>query len=103
MSREASSLFSRGTRLHQQMQDSSGKMQPACSGGNWDQIEGPILLLKKSKVMMNFWQHPLECAKCFLGAFSLEEAKTKGFPCSASKAAAVASLWENISPKYFTS
>lgn len=47
------------------MLDGSGKTHPACSGGNWDQIEGPILLLKKCKVM-SFQQYPLEHAKCFL-------------------------------------
>lgn len=50
---------------------------------------------------MSFRQHPLECAKCFLRAFSLDDAKTRGFPCSASKLAAVASLWGNTSTKIF--
>jgi len=84
------------------MPDGGGKTQPDCSGENWDQTEGPVLLLKKCKVMMSFRQHPLECTKCCLGAFSLKEAKTRGFPCSASKPAAVASLWGNTSPKCCT-
>lgn len=89
--------------LQHQMLDSFGKVQPACLGGNWDQREGPNLLLKKPKVMTSWQQHLMECAKCFLGAFSLEEAKTRGFPCSASKPAAMDSPWGNTSPKYFSS
>lgn len=36
------------------------------------------------------------------GAFSLEDTKTRGFPCFAGKPAAVASLWGDSAPKYFT-
>lgn len=36
------------------------------------------------------------------GAFSLEDTKTRGFPCFAGKPAAVASLWGDSAPKYFS-
>lgn len=89
--------------LQHQMPDSFGKMQPASLVGNWDQGEGPDLLFKKSSVMASWQQHLTECAKWFLGAFRLEEAKTRQFSYSASKPAAMASLWGNTSLKYFTS
>lgn len=56
-------------------------MQPDSFRGNWDQGEGPNLLFKKSKVITSWQQHLIECAKHFLGAFSLEEAKTRVFLC----------------------
>lgn len=78
-------------------------MQLASLGGSWDQSEGPDLLFRRSRVVASWQQHLVEYAKCFLGAFRLEEAKTRGFLCSASKPAAMASPWGNTSPKYFTS
>lgn len=94
--RVASPPFSMETRLQQPVLDGRAKTQSVCPGGNWDQ--GPIWLLRKCKVTVSFLQDLLEHAECSLGAFSLEEAKTRGFPYSASKPAAVASLWGYASP-----